>query len=100
MGKDCARAFEAARKLNALLMKNNDLVERIVNRSETISDAHIPRDSQSWRRLAARHWLGGSRGPSADDSPNEAMTKHYLEGHEVPWTEIQPGIKLAEIGRK
>lgn len=31
---------------------------------------------------------------------SEAMTEHYLEGHEVPWTEVQPGIKLTEIGRK
>lgn len=28
------------------------------------------------------------------------MTRGYLEGHEQPWTEVQPGIKLAAIGRK
>lgn len=39
MGKDKARAFEAARKLNALLAKGNDLVERVVAKGETIADA-------------------------------------------------------------
>lgn len=39
MGKDKARAFEAARKLNALLMKGNDLVDRVVEKTETIGDA-------------------------------------------------------------
>jgi integrase len=39
MGKDRARAFEAARKLNALLTPGNDLVGRVVAKSETIADA-------------------------------------------------------------
>jgi integrase len=39
MGKDRARAFEAARKLNAILMPGNDLVDRVTKRGETIADA-------------------------------------------------------------
>lgn len=39
MGKDRARAFEAARKLNAMLMPGNDLVGRVTARGETIADA-------------------------------------------------------------
>lgn len=39
MGKDRARAFEAARKLNALLVKGNDLVDKVVAKTETIADA-------------------------------------------------------------
>lgn len=39
MGTDRARAFDAARKLNALLMPGNDLVGRVIERGETISDA-------------------------------------------------------------
>ncbi|MGH8158418.1 MAG: tyrosine-type recombinase/integrase [Rhodanobacter sp.] len=39
MGKDRARAFEAARKLNALLAKGNDLVDRVVMKTETITQA-------------------------------------------------------------
>jgi enterobacteria phage integrase len=31
---------------------------------------------------------------------SEAMTEHYLGGHEAPWTEVQTGVKLARIGRK
>lgn len=31
---------------------------------------------------------------------SEAMTEHYLGGHEVPWTEVTTGIQLAQIGRK
>jgi enterobacteria phage integrase len=30
---------------------------------------------------------------------SEAMTEHYLGGHEAPWTEVQTGVKLARIGR-
>ncbi|OOG61402.1 integrase [Rhodanobacter sp. B04] len=29
-----------------------------------------------------------------------SMTEHYLEGHEVPWTEVRTGIQLSPIGRK
>jgi integrase len=39
MGTDRARAFEAARKLNAMLMRANDLVDRVAGRGETIADA-------------------------------------------------------------
>jgi integrase len=39
MGKDQARAFEAARKLNAILIKGNDLVDRVAARTETIGHA-------------------------------------------------------------
>jgi integrase len=39
MGKDRARAFEAARKLNAMLTPGNDLVDRVAKRGETIADA-------------------------------------------------------------
>ncbi len=31
---------------------------------------------------------------------SETMTEHYLGGHEVPWTEVQPGIKLGSIMSK
>lgn len=31
---------------------------------------------------------------------SEAMTKHYLEGHEAPWVEVSAGLDLAAIGRK
>jgi len=39
MGKDRAKAFEAARKLNAMLTAGNDLVSRVIAPSETIDDA-------------------------------------------------------------
>lgn len=39
MGKDRAVAFAAARKLNALLVKGNDLVDRVVAKTETIAEA-------------------------------------------------------------
>lgn len=39
MGKDRARAFEAARKLNAMLLPSNDLVARVVEVRETVSAA-------------------------------------------------------------
>lgn len=26
---------------------------------------------------------------------SESMTEHYLDGHDVPWTEVRPGITLA-----
>lgn len=31
---------------------------------------------------------------------DEAMTNVYLDGHEAPWTDVRPGLSLAEIGRK
>lgn len=31
---------------------------------------------------------------------SEAMTKHYLEGHEAPWIEVRAGLDVASIGRK
>jgi len=39
MGSDRAAAFAAARKLNAMLVKADDLIARVVGRSETITDA-------------------------------------------------------------
>lgn len=39
MGRDQAKAFAAARKLNAMLMPGNDLVDRVVGSRETVSDA-------------------------------------------------------------
>jgi len=39
MGQDRAKAFEAARKLNAILIPSNDLVDRVVEPTETIDDA-------------------------------------------------------------
>lgn len=39
MGTDRARAFEAARKLNAILTPANDLVDRVVQPTETIAAA-------------------------------------------------------------
>lgn len=39
MGTDKAKAFAAAKKLNALLMPTNDLVDRVVGSKETVADA-------------------------------------------------------------
>lgn len=39
MGTDKARAFAAAKKLNALLMPTNDLVDRVIGSKETVADA-------------------------------------------------------------
>ena len=39
MGQNQAAVFVAARKLNALLAPKNDLVEKIIGRTETIDDA-------------------------------------------------------------
>ncbi|WP_312320978.1 tyrosine-type recombinase/integrase [Stenotrophomonas sp.] len=39
MGRDKAKAFAAAKKLNAMLMPGNDLVGRVVGARETVADA-------------------------------------------------------------
>lgn len=39
MGMDKAKAFAAAKKLNALLMPTNDLVDRVIGSKETVADA-------------------------------------------------------------
>src|SRR5690606_13299923 len=39
MGKDKAKAFAAAKKLNALLMPGNDLVGKVLTPGETVADA-------------------------------------------------------------
>jgi len=39
MGMDKAKAFAAAKKLNALLMPTNDLVDRVIGSKDTIADA-------------------------------------------------------------
>lgn len=39
MGKDKAKAFAAAKKLNAMLLADNDLVKRVIAPDETIADA-------------------------------------------------------------
>lgn len=39
MGTDNAKAFAAAKKLNALLMPTTDLVDRVVGSKETVADA-------------------------------------------------------------
>lgn len=39
MGTDKARAFAAAKRLNALLMPTNDLVDRVIGSKETVADA-------------------------------------------------------------
>jgi enterobacteria phage integrase len=39
MGTDRARAFDAAKKLNALLMHSNSLVDKVIGRGETIAAA-------------------------------------------------------------
>jgi integrase len=39
MGRDQAKAFAAAKKLNAMLMPGNDLVDRVVGSHETVADA-------------------------------------------------------------
>lgn len=39
MGKDKAKAFAAAKKLNALLMPDSDLVSRVLTPGETVADA-------------------------------------------------------------
>ncbi|MDY0978964.1 tyrosine-type recombinase/integrase [Stenotrophomonas sp. CFBP8994] len=39
MGRDKAKAFAAAKKLNAMLMPGNDLIDRVVGSRETVADA-------------------------------------------------------------
>lgn len=39
MGTDKARAFAAAKKLNAMLMPTNDLVARVTGGGNTVADA-------------------------------------------------------------
>lgn len=39
MGRDKAKAFAAAKKLNAMLMPGNDLIGRVVGSRETVADA-------------------------------------------------------------
>lgn len=39
MGMDKAKAFAAAKKLNALLMPTNDLVDRVIGSKDTVADA-------------------------------------------------------------
>lgn len=39
MGRDQPKAFAAAKKLNAMLMPGNDLVDRVVGSRETVADA-------------------------------------------------------------
>lgn len=39
MGRDKAKAFAAAKKLNAMLMPGNDLINRVVGARETVADA-------------------------------------------------------------
>jgi len=39
MGTDKARAFAAAKKLNAMLMPTNDLVARVAGGGNTVADA-------------------------------------------------------------
>ncbi|MGN6521321.1 MAG: tyrosine-type recombinase/integrase [Dokdonella sp.] len=60
MGTDRARAFEAARKLNALLIPSNDLVARVVARSETLADAIaiFRKDDMPSRRWGEKTALG------------------------------------------
>ena len=53
MGKDRDRAFDAARKLNAMLIPRNDLVARVVEPTESIDDAiKVFRDED----LPGREW--------------------------------------------
>lgn len=61
MGRDKAKAFAAAKKLNALLMDGNDLVRRVAGAAKTVSDAiavfrcdDIP--SRGWKESTAREY--------------------------------------------
>jgi len=58
MGQDRSKAFEAARKLNAILMPRNDLVARVIEPTETIDDAikvfrNEDMPSREWARKTA-----------------------------------------------
>ncbi len=56
MGTDKAKAFAAAKKLNALLMPTNDLVDRVIGSKETVADAIavFRRDDIPGRRWAPK----------------------------------------------
>lgn len=56
MGQDRAKAFAAARKLNALLAPTSDLVERVTGAQETVDDAIavFRRDDIPGRKWAAK----------------------------------------------
>lgn len=56
MGTDRAKAFAAARKLNALLVPSSDLVERVTGSQETVADAIVVfrRDDVPGRKWAAK----------------------------------------------
>lgn len=61
MGRDQARAFAAARKLNAILMEGNDLVRRVTGAAKTVADAitvfrtdDVP--SRGWKDSTAREY--------------------------------------------
>jgi integrase len=59
MGRNENAVFEAARKLNALLIIGNDLVSKVVGRSETIDDAIMQfRDVDK----SERKWGGATEG--------------------------------------
>lgn len=77
MGMDRARAFAAAHKLNALLMKSNDLVGRVLGGSRTVSDAvALFREVD----VPARKW-----------SPVTAA------GHDITMRRIERGIGTREL---
>ncbi len=56
MGKDKAKAFAAAKKLNALLMPSNDLVSKVLTPGETVADAItvFRRDDMPGRKWAPK----------------------------------------------
>lgn len=56
MGKDKAKAFAAAKKLNAMLMPSNDLVSKVLTPGETVADAIVVfrRDDVPGRKWAPK----------------------------------------------
>lgn len=76
MGLDRAKAFAAARKLNALLAESNDLVGRVVGADKTVADAiKVFRDDvvpgRNWKASTAREYDIVTRRIEADIGTRE-----------------------------
>lgn len=77
MGTDRAKAFAAARKLNALLVQSDDLVARVAGPSETVADAIAV-----FRR---------------DDMPGRKWSPKTAAEHEITLRRIERGIGADEL---
>lgn len=78
MGLDRAKAFAAAKKLNALLSPSGDLVDRVVGAQESVSDAIVV-----FRR---------------DDVPGRKWAAKTAEGYESILRRIEAGIGAEPLG--